>query len=133
MDDEQRRAAKARLVAGMLQGKRQVSVCGEGRVRLLGYPDPRGRSLCEEKDHAVPVLRCPHNHGDGPPDHTGVPHVPLPRLPTDVYGLRCSSPLGFPYIVAPHWPQRRLPQPQAGTGERRRRPLQAGRSAPDVR
>jgi len=34
--------------------KRQVSVHGEQRVRLLGYPDPRGRSLCEEKDHAVP-------------------------------------------------------------------------------
>ncbi len=34
--------------------KRQVSVRGEQRVRLLGYPDPIGRSLCEEKDHAVP-------------------------------------------------------------------------------
>jgi len=35
-------------------GKRQVSVRGEQRVRLPRYPDPRGRSLCEEKDHAVP-------------------------------------------------------------------------------
>ncbi len=39
--------------------KRQVSGRGEQRVRLLGYPDPRARSLWEEKDHAVPVLRRP--------------------------------------------------------------------------
>ena len=37
-------------------------------MRLLGYPDPLGRSRCEEKDHAVPQLRCPDDHGDAPPD-----------------------------------------------------------------
>ncbi len=60
MDDEQRRAAKARLVAGMLQGKRQVSVCGEQRVRLLGYPDPS--SLSERSGQAGVGGTC---YGDG--------------------------------------------------------------------
>jgi len=32
----------------------------------------------------LPLLRCPHHQPDGPPDHTGVPHGPLPRLLTDV-------------------------------------------------
>ncbi len=28
-------------------------------MRLLGYPDPRGCSRCEEKDHAVPLPSAP--------------------------------------------------------------------------
>ncbi len=40
---------------------RQVSVRGEQSVRLLRYPNPITRSLNEEKDHAVPLLRRPHH------------------------------------------------------------------------
>ncbi len=32
----------------------------------------------------MPLLRRPHHQPDGPPHHTGLPHVPLPRMPANV-------------------------------------------------